>query len=58
MTSIVYQKGDNGIVQLIMDRPTGSANVMDAAFQADFKATVAKIVAEAGKHQRDYPALK
>ncbi|WP_461536967.1 3-hydroxyacyl-CoA dehydrogenase NAD-binding domain-containing protein [Spongorhabdus nitratireducens] len=46
MTSITYQKDDKGIVQLIMDNPDGSANVMNQSFQADFKAAVARVVAE------------
>ena len=46
-TSIRYEKDDNNIVHLIMDRQNGSANVMDEAFQNDFKLVTARLVAEA-----------
>ncbi|MCL6270872.1 3-hydroxyacyl-CoA dehydrogenase NAD-binding domain-containing protein [Sansalvadorimonas sp. 2012CJ34-2] len=46
-TSIRYEKDDNSIVHLIMDRQNGSANVMDEAFQNDFKLVTARLVTEA-----------
>ena len=46
-TSIRYEKDDNNIVHLIMDRQNGSANVMDEAFQNDFQLVSARLVAEA-----------
>ena len=46
-TSIRYEKDGNNIVHLIMDRQNGSANIMDEAFQNDFGAITARLVAEA-----------
>ncbi|WP_299775050.1 3-hydroxyacyl-CoA dehydrogenase NAD-binding domain-containing protein [uncultured Pseudoteredinibacter sp.] len=36
MSSVQFEKDSDNIVHMILDRKDGSANVMDAAFQADF----------------------
>ncbi len=46
MTSIRYEKTSDHIVHLIMDRPDGSTNIMDAAFQQDFHEVVDRLEAE------------
>ena len=43
MSTINYQKDDNNIVHLILDRPNASANLMDAAFTNDLAAAVEKL---------------
>ena len=48
MTSITYQKDSDNIVHLILDHPSASANVMDDAFQQDFKLIVDRLEQEAG----------
>lgn len=46
MSTINYQKDENNIVHLILDRPNASANLMDAAFTKDLAAAVTKLRAE------------
>ena len=46
MTSIRYEKTSDNIVHLIMDRPDGSTNIMDAAFQQDFHGVIDRLEAE------------
>ncbi len=48
MTSIRYEKTSDHIVHLIMDRPDGSTNIMDAAFQQDFHEVIDRLEAEKG----------
>lgn len=43
MSTIKYQKDDNNIIHLILDRPKASANLMDAAFAADLSAVTEKL---------------
>ena len=45
MTTIRYEKTDDGIVHLIFDAP-GSANTMNAEFQADFVAAAGRLAEE------------
>lgn len=46
MSTINYQKDDNNIVHLILDRPNASANLMDAAFTKDLAIAVEKLRTE------------
>ena len=46
MSTINYQKDDNNIVHLILDRPNASANLMDAAFTKDLAIAVEKLRSE------------
>lgn len=46
MTSIRYEKTSDQIVHLVMDRPDGSTNIMDAAFQQDFHEVVDRLEGE------------
>ena len=46
MSTINYQKDDNNIVHLILDRPNASANLMDAAFTNDLASAVEKLRSE------------
>ncbi|GAA4650167.1 3-hydroxyacyl-CoA dehydrogenase NAD-binding domain-containing protein [Kistimonas scapharcae] len=46
MTSIRYEKTSDHIVHLVMDRPDGSTNIMDAAFQQDFHEVIDRLEAE------------
>lgn len=46
MSTINYQKDDNNIVHLILDRPNASANLMDAAFTNDLALAVEKLRTE------------
>lgn len=48
MTGIHYQRAEDGIVTLLMDAAGRSANLMDAAFRADFAEAVAQLRAESG----------
>ncbi len=45
-SSVRFEKDDNNIVHLVLDRPNASANTMDAAFQRDFLESVSRVVAE------------
>ncbi|WP_354700920.1 Fatty acid oxidation complex subunit alpha [Paraconexibacter sp. AEG42_29] len=45
-TTIRYEKGDDKIVNLILDDPNQSANTMNAAFTASLEATVDRLEAE------------
>tara|TARA_R110001592_G_scaffold59620_2_gene180891 strand:- start:16233 stop:18368 length:2136 start_codon:yes stop_codon:yes gene_type:complete len=46
MSTINYQKDDNNIVHLILDRPNASANLMDAAFTKDLAKAVEQLRTE------------
>jgi 3-hydroxyacyl-CoA dehydrogenase/enoyl-CoA hydratase/3-hydroxybutyryl-CoA epimerase len=46
MNTIKYQKDENNIVHLILDRPNASANLMDAAFTEDLALAVEQLRAE------------
>ncbi len=46
MSTITYAHDDQGIVTLIFDAPGEPVNTMNAAFQADFIAAVARLVTE------------
>ncbi|MBB6519787.1 3-hydroxyacyl-CoA dehydrogenase NAD-binding domain-containing protein [Pseudoteredinibacter isoporae] len=46
MSSVQFEKDSDNIVHMILDRKDGSANVMDAAFQADFFEFIQKLEAE------------
>ncbi|MBS0659467.1 MAG: enoyl-CoA hydratase/isomerase family protein [Verrucomicrobia bacterium] len=48
MTGIHYQRAEDGIVTLLMDAPGQSANLMDAAFRAEFAEAVARLRGETG----------
>src|ERR671939_1532335 len=44
--TIKYERGDDGIVVLVLDDPNQSANTMNAAYAASMKATVERLEAE------------
>ncbi|WP_240746623.1 3-hydroxyacyl-CoA dehydrogenase NAD-binding domain-containing protein [Cryptosporangium phraense] len=44
--SIRWDRDEDGVVTLTLDKPSSSANTMDAAFQAAFGETVDRLVAE------------
>lgn len=46
MSSVQFEKDSDNIVHMILDRKDGSANVMDAAFQADFFEFIKQLEAE------------
>jgi len=46
MSSVQFEKDSDNIVHMILDRKDGSANVMDAAFQADFFDFIKQLEAE------------
>lgn len=46
MSTIKYQKDDNNIAHLILDRPNASANLMDAAFTKDLAIAVEQLRTE------------
>ncbi len=46
MSSIRYQRDDQGIVTLVLDAPDQSVNTMDAAFREDLAAIVGRLEAE------------
>ncbi len=46
MNTINYQKDENNIVHLILDRPSASTNLMDAAFTRDLAKAVAQLKTE------------
>ncbi len=46
MTTINYQKDNNNIVHLILDRPNASANLMDAEFTKDLASAVEQLRTE------------
>ena len=43
MTSVIYEKDQDNIVHLILDKPNAGANLMDAEFTASFVAAVKKL---------------
>lgn len=43
MTSVIYEKDQDNIVHLIMDKPNAGANLMDAEFTRDFVAAVEQL---------------
>ena len=43
MTSVKYEKDQDNIVHLILDKPNASANLMDAEFTASFAAALNKL---------------
>lgn len=43
MSTIKYQKDENNIIHLILDRPNASANLMDSAFTADLAEVVKQL---------------
>jgi 3-hydroxyacyl-CoA dehydrogenase/enoyl-CoA hydratase/3-hydroxybutyryl-CoA epimerase len=45
-TTIRWEKGDDGIVVLTLDDPSGSANTMNAAYAASMAATLDRLEAE------------
>lgn len=46
MSSIRYQRDEQGVVTLVLDAPGQSVNTMNASFRADFEATVTRLEAE------------
>ena len=44
--AVRYERGDDGIVTLVLDDPTQSANTMNAAYQASMAKAVERLVAE------------
>lgn len=46
MSSIRYQKGEQGVVTLVLDAPDQAVNTMNAAFREDLAATVDRLEAE------------
>ncbi len=46
MSTIRYDKDDEGVVTLTLDAPGAAVNTMDAAFQQDLAATVGRLEAE------------
>ncbi|MFT6029796.1 MAG: 3-hydroxyacyl-CoA dehydrogenase/enoyl-CoA hydratase/3-hydroxybutyryl-CoA epimerase, partial [Oleiphilaceae bacterium] len=46
MSTINYQKDENKIVHLILDRPNSSANLMDAEFTKDLEKAVEQLRTE------------
>ncbi len=44
--TIRYERGDDGVVVLILDDPNQSANTMNAAYKASMAATVDRLEAE------------
>ncbi|MBW9214352.1 enoyl-CoA hydratase/isomerase family protein [Mumia sp. zg.B53] len=44
--AVRYERGEDGIVTLVLDDPTQSANTMNEAYQASMKAAVDRLVAE------------
>jgi len=43
MTSVIYEKDQDNIVHLILDKPNAGANLMDAEFTRDFVSAVDKL---------------
>ena len=46
MSTIRYDKDDEGVVTLTLDAPGAAVNTMDAAFQHDLAATIGRLEAE------------